>query len=559
MATKKRPTRFRQGRRQGKVDAKKVFSGAAKAGLKDKDRFTKFSADDIKALNEAKEGSRKGFITDDKGNKIQTEKFTKESAKQYWEDVRKADKAAAKAEALRKYPYDADELKAMSKSDRAIAETAQKRISEPKASSPGKPAGRTVTEAGKVRSAVTVNELKPQGYKVDKDGNKIKEPKITNKSIPTKGGKVVQKSSNKKVKPEGKKLPVAKKGFAAGKELNAEGKAMYDKFIKEGIKPKSALNKALFRQEKGAKVAAKAAGPVATAAKSAAEKVKSRVPAGAKPIGVGTMKNGKLTFKFDDKEIKSIAEKNRAAKATKVSSTVVSSKPNVPGKELVVRPKPGAVVAKAASSSAKKKFTAKGAALGVAKGAGKLLTGRVAAAATIGSLALGPIQRKLSEGTKGRTTYDNLNAIAERSKKDGTVYTRSGDKPMQNASYGRAVPGAGGATIASMPKAGATPRKETQKLRGPIKRTSAVGPTMDYKVENKDTLSAIAKRSGITLSELMALNKKIKDPRKIYRNTNIKIPAPGKVPDPMYTGPVPYRPGSKAAKEYEALRASRKK
>ena len=172
MATKKRPTRFRQGRRQGKVDAKKVFSGAAKAGLKDKDRFTKFSADDIEALNEAKEGSRKGFITDDKGNKIQTEKFTKESAKQYWEDVRKADKAAAKAEALRKYPYDADELKAMSKADRAAAETTQKRISEPKASSSGKPAGRTSTEAGKVRSAVTVNELKSQGYKVDKDGNK---------------------------------------------------------------------------------------------------------------------------------------------------------------------------------------------------------------------------------------------------------------------------------------------------------------------------------------------------------------------------------------------------
>lgn len=557
MATKKRPTRFRQGRRQGKVDAKRVFSGAAKAGLKDKDRFTKFSADDIKALNEAKEGSRKGFITDDKGNKIQTEKFTKESAKQYWEDVRKADKAAAKAEALRKYPYDADELKAMSKADRAAAETTQKRISEPKASSSGKPAGRTATEAGKVRSAVTVNELKSQGYKVDKDGNKIKEPKVTNKSTPTKGGRVVQKSSNKKVEPLDKKLPVAKRGFAAGKELNAEGKAMYDKFIKEGIKPKSALNKALFRQEKGAKVAAKAAGPVATAAKSAAEKVKSRVPAGAKPIGVGTMKNGKLTFKFDDKQIKSIVEKNKAAKAIKVPSTVVSSKPNVPGKELVVRPKPGAVVAKTAA----KKGGAKAAALGAAKFAGRAVTGKVGMAVTAAGLLAGPIQRKLSEGTKGRTTYDNLNAIAERSKKDGTVYTRSGDKPMTNASYGRAVPGAGGSalSIASMPKAGATPRKETQKLRGPIKRTSATGPTMNYKVETGDTLSAIAKRSGITLSELMALNKKIKDPRKIYRNTNVKIPTPGKVPDPMYTGPVPYRPGSKAAKEYEALRASRKK
>ena len=53
MATKKRPTRFRQGRRQGKVDSKKVFQGAAKAGLKDKDRFTKFSADDIYNINKS--------------------------------------------------------------------------------------------------------------------------------------------------------------------------------------------------------------------------------------------------------------------------------------------------------------------------------------------------------------------------------------------------------------------------------------------------------------------------------------------------------------------------
>ena len=553
MATKKRPTRFRQGRRQGKVDAKKVFSGAAKAGLKDKDRFTKFSADDIEALNEVKKEAKKGYITDDKGNKISV-KPTETSLERIARD-----RAAAKAEALRMFPYDEDELKAMSKSDRAIAETAQKRISEPKASSSGKPAGKTASATQKVRSAVTVNELKSQGKVIGKPGEKKNMPAKKGEGLPKKTP-MKPADAKKPGLPTDKKLPVSKKGFAAGKQLNAEGKALFDKFRAEGDSPQRALNRALFRQEKGAKVAAKAAGPVATAAKSAASKVKSGVPAGAKPIGVGTMKNGKLTFKFNDKEIKSIVEKNKAAKAIKVPSTVVSSKPNVPGKELAVRPKPGAVVAtKAASSSAKKKFTAKGAALGAAKGAGKLLTGRVAAAASIGALALGPIQRKLSEGTKGRTTYDNLNAIGERSKKDGTVYTRSGDKPMQNASYGRAVPGAGGATIASMPKAGATPRKETQKLRGPIKRTSAVGPTMDYKVENKDTLSAIAKRSGITLSELMALNKKIKDPRKIYRNTNIKIPAPGKVPDPMYTGPVPYRPGSKAAKEYEALRASRKK
>jgi LysM repeat protein len=482
------------------------------------------------------------------------------------------------------YPLDKAELEEMSKADRKAAELEQKRMSEPKSQKAGKPAPK-LSEAQKVRSAVTAPEPKPQGYKVDNRGRKIpenlKRPAVTNR-ITDKKNAVTSRgpaSESRPKPPADKKLPVAKKGFAAGKELNAEGKAIYDRLIKEGVKPKSALNKALFRQEKAAKVVNKASSSnvpakdsglrkslgistnewskMTQAEKQAAVKksVASKVPAGAKPIGVGTMKNGKLTFKFDDKQIKSIVEKNKAAKAIKVPSTVVSSKPNVPGKELAVRPKPGAVVAKTAA----KKGGAKAAALGAAKFAGRAVTGKAALAATIGSLALGPIQRKLSEGTKGRTTYDNLNAIAERSKKEGTQYTRSGDKPMTNASYGRAIPGAGGATIASIPKASATPRKETQKLRGPVKRTVSAGPTMNYKVETGDTLSGIAKRSGITLSELMALNKKIKDPRKIYRNTNVKIPAPGKVPNPMYTGPVPYRPGSKEAKAYEALRASRKK
>ena len=499
MATKKRPTRFRQGRRQGKVDAKKVFSGAAKAGLKDKDRFTKFSADDIEALNEAKEGSRKGFITDDKGNKIQTEKFTKESAKQYWEDVRKADKAAAKAEALRKYPYDADELKAMSKADRAAAETTQKRISEPKASSSGKPAGKTASATQKVRSAVTVNELKSQGKVIGKPGEKKNMPAKKGEGLPKKTP-MKPADAKKPGLPTDKKLPVSKKGFAAGKELNAEGKAMYDKFIKEGIKPKSALNKALFRQEKGAKVAAKAAGPVATAAKSAASKVKSRVPAGAKPIGVGTMKNGKLQFKFDDKEIKSIAEKNRAAKAIKVPSTVVSSKPNLQGKELAVRPKPGAIVAKTAAKKAGAKAAFTTAAIGAAKSTGRLFTSKAGLAITAASLLGKPVLQALTKDPQA-------------GKKQSTTTTAI--------------------------------KKETPKLKAGGKFVGVGAGGSTYKVNAGDTLSGIAKKSGVTLSELMAENKKIKDPRKIYRNTSIKIPSKGKVPTGGYAGPVPYRPKKK--------------
>jgi LysM repeat protein len=554
----KTPKKFRQARKAAKVDAKKAFSGKRQAGLKDKNPLMKFSADDKKALSEVSQEAKGGYITDEKGNKIKTTNMTPKEAAAEYKRV-----TAARNEAFRSAMRAEFGEYAGKKATQADYDSNPKFKNKTPKTAPEKPAPK-ITEAGKVRSAVTAPEPKPQGYKIDpKTGRKIQAPKIINKSTPTKGGRVVriQEPRVRATKP-----PVVKKGFAVGKQLNAEGKAIYDRLIKEGVKPKSALNKALFRQEKAATAAAKAAGPVASAAKSAAAAVKaqgpvkSKIPAGAKPIGIGTMKDGKLTFKFDDKQIKSIVEKNKAAKAIKVPSTVVSSKPNVPGKELVLRPKPGAVATKAAAStSAKKKLTAKTAALGAAKFAGKAVTGKVGMAVTAASLLAGPIQRKLSEGTKGRTTYDNLNAIAERSKKEGTVYTRSGDKPMNNASYGRAVPGAGGATIASVPKANAAPRKETQKLRGPVKRTSATGPTMNYKVETGDTLSAIAKRSGITLSELMALNKKIKDPRKIYRNTNIKIPSAGKVPDPMYTGPVPYRPGSKEAKAYEALRASRKK
>jgi LysM repeat protein len=427
----------------------------------------------------------------------------------------------------------------MSKADRQAAELAQKRMSEPKSQKAGKPAPK-VTEAGKVRSAVTATEPKPQSYKVDKTGKKIKE----GAGRSTSQNKLLKKSVDKT------KAPVVKKGFAAGKELNAEGKAMYDKFIKEGIKPKSALNKALFRQEKGAKVAAKAAAPIATAAKSAASKVKkqgsvksgvpakdsmlrknlgistnkwagmtqaekqsavkksvssSKIPAGAKPIGVGTMKNGKLTFKFDDKQIKSIVEKNKAAKAIKVPSTVVSSKPNVPSKELAVRPKAGPVVAKTAAKKAGAKAAFKTAALGAAKSTGKLFTSKAGLAITAASLLGKPVLQALTKEPAGAK------------------------KAKINAAK---TPG---------PEA----RSNQPRITGQGKFVGVGAGGSTYRVNAGDTLSGIAKKSGVTLSELMAANKKIKDPRKIYRNTQVNIPSKGKVPTGGYAGPVPYRPKKK--------------
>lgn len=475
----KTPKKFRQARKAAKVDAKKTFSGAKKARLKDP--LTKYSKDDIEVLKEMKAEAKKGYITDDKGNKIRvkpTETAQERMAR---------DRAAAKAEALRMYPYDKAELEAMSKADREAAETAQKRLSQPKASKAGKPADKTPSANQKVRSAVTVPEPKPQGKVIGKPAAKKNMPAKIGERLPKKTP-MKPADAKKPGLPTDKKLPVAKKGFAAGKELNAEGKAIYDKLVKEGVKPKSALNKALFRQEKSAKVAAKAAGPVAAAAKSAAD---------------ATKKYGRVTFSKEVKDAINKADKNKASKAIKVPSTVVSSKPNVPGKELAVRPSAGPVVAKTAA----KKGGAKAAALGAAKFAGRALTGRAALAVTAASLLGKPILQALTKEPAGAKKA-KINAA-----KTPGPEARSNQPRItgQGKFIGKGI-GAGGST---------------------------------YRVNAGDTLSGIAKKSGVTLSELMAANKKIKDPRKIYRNTPINIPSKGKVPAGGYAGPVPYRPKKK--------------
>jgi LysM repeat protein len=480
----KAPKKFRQARKAARKDAKKIFSGKTQAGLKDKSPLMKFSEDDKKALSEIRKEAREGYITDDRGNKIQVKPV--ETAK---ERIAR-DRREAKAELQRRWDI----------------EDGKEKVRE------SKPATKTtpkITEAGKVRSAVTATEVKPQGYKVDKTGKKIKEGagrsasqnKLLNKSKKTFGQ--VSKAVADKTK-----APVVKKGFAAGKELNAEGKAIYDKLVKEGVKPKSALNKALFRQEKGKKPIPK------TTASSA-----SKVPAGAKPVGVGTIKNGKLTFKFDDKQIKSIVEKNKAAKAIKVPSTVVSSKPNVPGKELVVRPKAGPVVAKPAA----KKGGAKAAALGAAKFAGRALTGRAAMAVTAGSLIAGPLINQLTKDKNRVTSADVM-----KGREQAAIKADAAKQANKSRSNQPRVTGKG-----------------KYVGRGNIPTLFSGGSTSTYKVNAGDTLSGIAKKSGVTLSELMAANKNIKDPKKIYRNTSVKIPSKGKLPAGGYTGPVPYRPKKK--------------
>jgi LysM repeat protein len=505
----KTPKKFRQARKAARVDAKKVFSGKTQARLKDKTNpLGKFSADDKEALNDVTKEAKGKYITDDKGNKIKTTNITPKEAAAEYKRTTQASNEAFRSKMRAEFGEYAGK-----KATQADYDANPKMKERAPKAAPGKPAPR-FTESGKVRSAVTATEVKPQGKVLKKKPAKGIGGTAGTVAKPKPGlADQIKKDVAKVNANKAKVNKPATKGFAAGKQLNTEGKAIYDKLIKEGVKPKSALNKALFRQEKGAKVAAKAAAPIATAAKSAAEKVKSRVPAGAKPIGTGTMKNGKITFKFDDKQIKSVAEKNRANKAIKVPSTVVSSKPNVPGKELAVRPSAGPLVAKTAAKKGGAKAALKAAALGAAKSTGKLLTGKAALAVTAASLLGEPVLKALTKEPAGAKVR-RFNAA-----------TTTGPKSRSNQ-----------------------PRITGQgKLigKGNIPTMSAGGATSTYRVNAGDTLSGIAKKSGVSLSELMAANKKIKDPRKIYRNTAINIPSKGKVPTGGYAGPVPYRPKKK--------------
>ena len=165
------------------------------------------------------------------------------------------------------------------------------------------------------------------------------------------------------------------------------------------------------------------------------------------------------------------------------------------------------------------------------KGGKKLVTGRVGAGIAVATLVGGPILKQLSKDTEGRTTGDMLKA-----REKAAVTSNKPSTPNK-------------------PGKQANPNSRVKDYDRPNKITNSAtkSTSSKYRVETGDTLSGIAKRAGVTLAELRAANPQIKDPRKIFRNTGVTIPK-GKTASGGYTGPTPYRPGSKAAADYEAKR-----
>ena len=510
MAAKKptRPRKFKQARKDALAQAKKDFSGKKQAGLKD--RELRISADDKKVLSEVKAEAKGNYITDDRGNKINV-KPTETSAERIARDRREA-----RAELQRK--WDAEDGKLDSKG-------------RPTKQSSVKP-----TELGERR----LDQMKKAGIS-EKDAKKVLstnkpayEKKAKKKKFTTRpGGTAGTVSKPKPGLAEQIKKDVATvkankpatKGFSAGKTLTPKGQAIYDDLVKQGVKPKSAMNKAIFRQEKATKPGVNKP----TVAKTTAPKV--------------VTKNDALKFSAKGKtqtpqaqKLKGLQDKVSAAKTTAKKVPEMKAAKNVSTVSKVLNSPVGKVAKTAAMIAGPGKFLKAGALIKGAIGANKAVkvTKAVKAAESGKKFQAANTARKTANAVKAEK--------AAKAGKMGKV------KKVGLAAAGfyaiDKIPTGGGSSSGKNPlvpsssttrptrPAGQYPKGGGKGLKlGPNINVGAGGSTTSYTVKKGDTLSAIAKTSGVKLSELLSANPKIADKKSKYKGgsmiwsgTKVKIP-----------------------------------
>jgi hypothetical protein len=519
MAAKKSSSKkYKQARKAAVADAKGAFtSGKTKAVRRDP--LAKVSAEDKAVLSEVKKEARGNYITDDKGNKV-FQKPTETAQERMLRDRREAKAAVDRM-------YEAEDAKTEKATKKAPA----------KASTP------TAVEAPA--------ETKP---KVNKPGIKKKSAKKATANKP------------------------ATKGYAAGKTLNATGQARYDALIKEGVAPKKAMNKALFAQEKETKSTTpkankykteRAAGKTpAEAAKTANPKLfkettkssKTSSPKVTRPTDASLtqmeddylkktqeklIKQGKLS---GSKEI-AIRPKGEVA-STRTGAIETKVKP-IPGSDTVVKKggklkklgKFGVVSAALAAGfdaknmveGSKRKAQAEADLFYEQKGRNRNPLEKAGAAVASLPTSAKQLARYASMGLVG----EDVGVAANRAEKKLAKYkqqkTAKANKGLRYGPDGSSlVPGTdaykkgsktrpanpvapGAAGGATGPKGGVTP--------------GAGGSTSSaYVVKRGDTLSGIAKNSGVKLSELLAANTKFKTNPKykggnmIWAGTKVKLP-----------------------------------
>lgn len=498
---KKTPKKFRQARKDAKAEAKKAFPGKRKAVVKD--RTVKYSAEDKKILREIQQEAKRGYITTDTGERV----YSKPTETAQERIAR--DRAAAKAEALRKYPLDDDKKpkKKPAKKAKLNASAAEK-----KAAAQGKAAAAKnkpqVKEAVAEAKAKKYPNAKPIGTISFKDG------KMSFK--PAEGFK------------KGEKLAPTKSGMTRA-EKSAANKAAWAKMSPA--------------ERKNWKATRPGANPTAATPKTAP--VQSVTNVQPEKAGKGTTKP-----RFVQKKTKAGVAKTTTA-APKTGGTVA-----VRPKGTVVttgsKPKPKAVAAGAAKKTSKlakfgRRFAvgAAAAALGaeavsIAKGSvtkdmkeinrleEKLakLQGKKSANATVGgrfNSSRKLMQSNLSNladlatfGAVGKTRrerMDELNKLIRREKKKTKTTSGSAFGSSSAAERGRTAVRAG-----------------RDRTKSASSGSSDSKPSGVYVVKRGDTLSGIAKAAGVSLADVRAANKKFaKNPKykqgsMIWAGTTVKIP-----------------------------------
>jgi LysM repeat protein len=309
---------------------------------------------------------------------------------------------------------------------------------------------------------------------------------------------------------EKKALKPATKGFSAGKTLTPKGQAVYDELIKQGVKPKSAMNKAIFRQEKTTKPSVnKPTVTKATAPKPTTPKV--------------------TTPKVD--KLATLEKKVTAAKTTAKTTPVMKAAKNVSTLSKVLNSPAGKVAKTAAMIVGPGKFLKAGMLVKGAIGANKAVkvTKAVKAAESGTKFKAANTARKAANVAKAEK--------AAKAGKMGKV------KKVGLAAAGfyalDKIPTGGGERQVSkatkpLPQrpAGTYPKGGGKGLKlGPNVQVNAGGSTTSYTVKKGDTLSGIAKTSGVKLSEVLAANPKIADKKSKYKGgsmiwsgTKVKLP-----------------------------------
>jgi LysM repeat protein len=480
MAAKKptRPKKFKQARKDALASAKKDFSGKKQAGLKDK--TLRISADDKEVLSEMKKEAKGNYITDDRGNKVQVK------ATETGQERMARDRREAKAQLQQKW----DQEDGVARKPREAA-----------------PAQKPAPKGGgmnKTRTFIQATEVKPQGKVIKKKAAApVKTEAPAKKAVkPKKTMGQISKAVTEETKPKATKPAV--KGFSAGKTLTPKGQAIYDDLVKQGVKPKSAMNKAIFRQEKTTATkpaAAKTSAPKPTTPKAVKPKV-DKLQTLEKKVTAAKSTAKKVTTAKAAKDVSTIGKvlNSPVGKAAKTAAMIVG-----PGKFL----KAGALVKGALTANKAVKVTK---AVKAAESGKKFQAANTARKAANVAKA----EKAAKAGTKGKL------------KKVGGA--AAGFYVLGNLPDGSKKPAAT-KTLPQRP-AGQYPKGGGKGLKiGPNVQVNAGGSTTSYTVKKGDTLSAIAKNSGVKLSEVLAANPKIADKNSKYKGgsmiwsgTKVKLP-----------------------------------